>query len=79
LLARVQSASLAVSWGSLPLGALFGGFIAEAIGGRDAMVVLASVFLACAVGSSAVRSLRHAPRPEELEPVSPAASPAGAG
>jgi predicted MFS family arabinose efflux permease len=79
LLARVQSASLVLSWGSLPLGALFGGLVAQALGGRDALLVLGGTFLACALGASSVRSLRHAPRPEELTPLSAAASPAAGG
>ena len=66
LLGRVQSAGSLVSWGTLPLGALAGGFLIEAIGPRSTFLVLAGIFLVVAIGASSARVIRNAPRIEAV-------------
>jgi MFS family permease len=66
LLGRVQSAGALVSWGTLPLGALAGGFLIEALGPRSTFLVLAGIFLVVAIGATSARVIRNAPRIEAL-------------
>jgi MFS family permease len=66
LLGRVQSAGALVSWGTLPLGVLAGGFLIEGIGTRPTFLVLAGVFSVVAVGATSASVIRNAPRVESL-------------
>jgi hypothetical protein len=66
LLGRVQSAGSLVSWGTLPLGALAGGLLIEALGARSTFLVLAAIFLVVAIAASSARVIRNAPRIEAL-------------
>jgi hypothetical protein len=66
LLARVGSAALVVAWGAIPLGQLSAGLLLEHIG--SVKTILAVAALAAAVGLAATlsRTIRTAPRAEEL-------------
>jgi MFS family permease len=66
LLGRVQSAGSLVSWGTIPLGALAGGFLIEGLGTRPTFLVLAGIFLVVAVGATSARVIREAPRIDAL-------------
>jgi MFS family permease len=66
LLARVGSVALVVAWGAVPLGTITAGFLLEAFGAIETIVVLAGVMLAVGVAAAASRSVRTAPRIEEL-------------
>jgi len=68
LLGRVQSASLVVSWGAIPLGALFAGLAVDALGARLTFLVLAAILLVLALAGTASAAVRTVPRPEELAP-----------
>jgi predicted MFS family arabinose efflux permease len=68
LLGRVQSASLVVAWGAIPLGALFAGFAVDAFGARTTFLVLAAILLVLALAGTASAAVRTVPRPEELAP-----------
>jgi len=54
LLGRVNSAFRVVSWGVMPLGALFGGLLAEWIGFRWTFVVCAALTATLALGTLAI-------------------------
>jgi predicted MFS family arabinose efflux permease len=62
LLGRVQSASLVIAWGAIPLGSLFAGFVVATIGARETIVVLAGILMALALCGTASRSVRTVPR-----------------
>ena len=66
LLARVGSAALVVAWGAIPLGQLTGGLLLERLGGVDTMLVIAALAGAVGLAASVSRSIRTAPRAEEL-------------
>lgn len=66
LLARVQSVSLTIGWGSIPLGSLAGGVLAERLGASAALLVLAAAGAVVALAVSAPPTIRRAPRPEGL-------------
>jgi predicted MFS family arabinose efflux permease len=66
LLARVQSAALVVAWGMTPLGSLVTGFLLQAVGAVDALLVLAGINIAIAACASAVRAVRAAPQIDDL-------------
>jgi MFS family permease len=61
LLGRVQSAGALVSWGTLPLGVLAGGFLIEALGPRSTFLVLAGIFTMVAIGATSARVIRDVP------------------
>jgi MFS family permease len=66
LLARVGSVALVVAWGAVPLGTITAGFLLEAVGAVRTIVLLAGVMLAVGIAAAASRSVRRAPRIEEL-------------
>jgi MFS family permease len=66
LLARVGSAALVVAWGAAPLGTITAGFLLQSLGGVDTIVALAGVMVAVGVAAAASRSVRTAPRIDEL-------------
>src|SRR5207253_146969 len=65
LLGRVQSASLVIAWGAIPLGSLFAGFVVATIGARETIIVLAGILLALALCGTASKSVRSVPRLDE--------------
>jgi MFS family permease len=72
LLARVGSAALVVAWGAIPLGQLTAGFLLQSLGAVKTIVILAAVMVAVGAAATASRSIRTAPRLDEilaLEPV----------
>ncbi len=71
LLARVGSAGLVVAWGAIPLGQLAAGFLLQSLGAVKAIVVLGGVMVAVGVAATASRSIRTAPRPDELLALEP--------
>ncbi len=66
LLGRVQSAGRLIAWSTIPVGALVGGLLAEALGGRASIVVLAASGAVVALAATVTPAIRHAPRLEEL-------------
>jgi predicted MFS family arabinose efflux permease len=66
LLARVQSVSLTVGWGSIPLGSLIGGILVQQLGAPSALLVLAAVGAAVGSAVTALPTIRRAKRPEVL-------------
>lgn len=66
LLARVQSVSLTVGWGSFPLGSLAGGLLLEHAGADSALLVLAGAGAVLAAAVTALPTIRRAERPENL-------------
>jgi predicted MFS family arabinose efflux permease len=66
LLARVQSVSLTVGWGSIPLGALAGGLLAERFGAASALLVLAGVGAVVGAAVTSVPTIRRAPPPTQI-------------
>jgi MFS family permease len=72
LLGRVVSAGRFVAWSTIPLGALAGGLLAESLDGRAAILVLALLGGVVALAATAIPSVRHAPRVEELSAPAPA-------
>ena len=66
LLARVQSAALVVAWGATPLGQLAAGFLLQSFGAVPSILVMAGVMVAIATAALSARSIRRAPRVEEL-------------
>jgi hypothetical protein len=66
LMGRVASAGALVSWGTLPLGALAGGFLIEAVGARETFVILAGIFTVVAIGATSARVIREVPPVETL-------------
>lgn len=63
---RVSAAGGLFASGSVPLGALFAGFLLSAAGARPALLVLTAILLVLAILGSAARDLRSAPRPEDI-------------
>ena len=68
---RVSAAGGLFASGSVPLGALFAGFLLGAEGARTALLVLAAILLVLALLGSAARDLRGAPRAEDIPPPTP--------
>ncbi|TML28113.1 MAG: MFS transporter [Actinobacteria bacterium] len=66
LLARVGSAALVVAWGAIPLGQLTAGFLLERIGSVDTILVVAAASATVGLAASLSRTIRTAPRAEEL-------------
>jgi hypothetical protein len=66
LLARVQSAALVVAWGAIPLGQLTGGLLLESTGAVTTILSLAALNLVAAMLATGARSIREAPRVEEV-------------
>jgi MFS family permease len=66
LLARVGSAALVVAWGAIPLGQLTAGVLLQSLGARDTILLLAFLMGAVGVAATASRTVRDAPRVEEL-------------
>ena len=66
LLARVGSAGLVVAWGAVPLGQITAGALLEGIGARHTILLLAAVMALIGVAATASRTIRTAPRVEEL-------------
>lgn len=63
LLGRVRSAARLVAWGSIPLGALTGGFLASAFGAQTALLILTSIMCAVAAAATLARGMRQLPTP----------------
>jgi predicted MFS family arabinose efflux permease len=61
LLGRVRSAARLVTWGSIPLGTLAGGFLAAAFGARATLLVLTAVMCGVAAAATLARGMRHLP------------------
>ncbi|HEY8629293.1 MAG TPA: hypothetical protein VIL73_01950, partial [Gaiellaceae bacterium] len=55
-----------VSWGTLPLGVLAGGFLIEALGPRSTFLVLAGIFTVVAIGATSSRVIREVPPVDSL-------------
>jgi MFS family permease len=70
LLARVGSAALVVAWGAIPLGQLTAGVLLQGIGAQETILLLAGLMGAVGLAATVSRTVRTAPRVEEL--VSPA-------
>ena len=66
LLARVGSAALVVAWGAIPLGQLTAGFLLERIGAVDTILLVAAASGAVGLVASLSRTIRTAPRAEEM-------------
>jgi hypothetical protein len=66
LLARAQSAALVVAWGAVPLGQLTAGLLLSSTGAVATILSLAGLNAIAAVLATAARSIRNAPRVEEL-------------
>jgi predicted MFS family arabinose efflux permease len=66
LLGRTGSVARLVTWGSIPLGPLLGGWLAEAIGARSTLAALGGVMLGVAIGATLIPSVRRAPDLSEL-------------
>jgi predicted MFS family arabinose efflux permease len=63
LLGRVRSAARLVTWGSIPLGALAGGFLASAFGARTALLILTGIMCGVAAAATLARGMRQLPPP----------------
>jgi predicted MFS family arabinose efflux permease len=66
LLARVQSVSLTVGWGSIPLGSLAGGLLAGRFGASSALLVLAGCGAVVGAAVTATPTIRRAPPPTRI-------------
>ena len=66
LLARVGSAALVVAWGAIPLGQLTAGLLLERIGAVDTILVVAAASASVGLIASLSRTIRTAPRAEEM-------------
>jgi predicted MFS family arabinose efflux permease len=66
LLARVQSAALVVAWGAVPLGQLAAGLLLSSTGALKTILSLAGLNVVAALLTTGARSIRQAPRVEEL-------------
>jgi MFS family permease len=59
LMGRVRSTIRLVAWGSIPVGSLLGGVLAEALGGGTALLVLGLGMLPVAVGTTLSRGMHE--------------------
>jgi MFS family permease len=67
---RATSVIRLIAWGTIPIGALVGGFSVERFGAVPTFVGLAAVGVAMALAGTATAHVRRAPRVETLERVS---------
>jgi predicted MFS family arabinose efflux permease len=63
LLGRVRSAARLVTWGSIPLGALAGGFLSSAFGAQTTLLILTGTMGAIAAAATLARGMRQLPLP----------------
>jgi hypothetical protein len=63
LLGRVRSAARLVTWGSIPLGTLAGGFLAGAFGAQATLLILTGIMCGVAAAATLARGMRHLPPP----------------
>jgi MFS family permease len=77
LQARAVGVSRLVAWGTVPLGSLLGGLLAESVGASRTLLALTVAMLAIAIAGSAAPVVRAAPRPETLTADDPAPPQAG--
>ncbi len=63
LLGRVRSAARLVTWGSIPLGTLSGGFLAAAFGAQATLVILTGTMGGIAAAATLARGMRQLPPP----------------
>ena len=63
LLGRVRSAARLVTWGSIPLGALAGGFLAAAFGAQATLLILTGIMCGVAAAATLARGMRQLPTP----------------
>lgn len=63
LLGRVRSAARLVTWGSIPLGTLAGGFLAAAFGAQATLVILTGTMGGIAAAATLARGMRQLPPP----------------
>jgi MFS family permease len=63
LLGRVRSAARLVAWGSIPLGALAGGFLASASGAQTTLLILTGIMCAVAGAATLAPGMRQLPAP----------------
>lgn len=66
LLARTQSAARLVTWGTIPLAPPLAGVLLQTIGSTGALLALTGLMLAVAVVATGARTVRRAPRIEDL-------------
>jgi predicted MFS family arabinose efflux permease len=59
LLGRVRSAARLVAWGSIPLGALAGGFLASAFGAQTTLLILTGMMCGVAAAATLARGMRQ--------------------
>ena len=62
LLGRVRSAARLVAWGSIPLGALAGGFLASAFGAQTTLLILTGIMGGVAAAATLARGSASSPR-----------------
>ncbi|WP_051808648.1 MFS transporter [Actinoplanes subtropicus] len=58
---RVKGAAMTLSWGVMPIGSLGAGLLLTTVGPTGAVLVLAAIMLATAVGATVSPAVRHAP------------------
>lgn len=63
LLGRVRSAARLVTWGSIPLGTVAGGFLAAAFGAQATLVILTGTMGGIAAAATLARGMRQQPPP----------------
>jgi predicted MFS family arabinose efflux permease len=61
LLGRVRGAARLVAWGSIPLGALVGGFLASAFGAQTTLLILTGIMCGVAAAATLARGMRQLP------------------
>jgi hypothetical protein len=66
LQARTVGAARLVVWGAVPLGSLAAGGLLQALGARGTLVTYAVFMIALAAVATSVRTIRRAPRFEEI-------------
>jgi MFS family permease len=69
LLGRVRSAARLVAWGSIPLGALAGGFLTSAFGAPTTLFILTGIMCAVAAAATLAPGMRQLPhhRPGNIQ------------
>lgn len=58
---RVESATMTLAWGVLPLGSTVGGFLLQAFGFGTTVLAMSGTLLVAAVVATASPAVRHAP------------------